>query len=159
MAYDHDEIETGKATGWWKSLAVITCLCFVCVEVWAAAALALDPESGVTGHGIGVDEATASAAAIADCASNGSDNPEFWFGNENGGWGAVAFSDEGGGAWWLGGSLGYNKKKKAKRVAKRECRDSGGTNCQIVDLFEDTIGKAGGEKGKNRGSSFSASSN
>lgn len=142
------------ARGWWKVAAMVACAAFISVEVWAAAALAYDPVSGITGHGIDVDKRSAKRAAFDDCESNGGVDPQFWFWYPDGGWGAVAFSDNGGGAWTLGGSLGYSTPKKAKRRAKRECRESGGTNCQIVDLFEDTIGKSGGKK---RGTGFFAS--
>ena len=66
MKYVFDDVEIGKARGWWKPVAILTCLSFACVEVWAAAALAYDPESGIVGYGIGTDKATSKAAALQE---------------------------------------------------------------------------------------------
>ena len=150
-----EDQRAGKARAWLKVLTVAVCSVFVCAQVWAAAALAYDTGDGTLGHGIGTDKNTAKAAAIADCTNNGATMPKFWFWYQNAGWGASAFSDDGGGAWSIGGALGYGTKKKAKRKAKRECKDGGGINCKIVDVFEDTIGK----KSNKGGTSYHLSSN
>ncbi|MBM3290481.1 MAG: DUF4189 domain-containing protein, partial [Candidatus Hydrogenedentes bacterium] len=120
------------------------CCAFVCVEVWAAAAIAYDNDTGVLGYGIGLDKASAKAAALADCTNNGATQPVFWFWYAHEGWGATYYSDNGGGDWAIGGALGYDTKKKAKRKAKRECENGGGTNCQLVDVFKDTTGTKSG---------------
>jgi hypothetical protein len=135
-----------NAKAWLKLVTVAVCSVFVCAQVWAASALAYDSITGVLGYGIGTDKATAKAAALADCTNNGATTPVFWFWHQKAGWGATVYSDDGGGAWTIGGTLGYKKKKRAKKIAKSECRDSGGTNCQVVAVFKDTIGKksAGG---------------
>jgi hypothetical protein len=102
---------------------------------------------GRLGCGIGDNKKSAKRAALDNAVANGADNPVFWFWFSEPGWGAAAFSDEGGGGWAIGGALGFSTKKKAKRRAKRECREGGGTNCQIVALFKDTVGKSGRETG------------
>jgi len=126
------------AKTWVKALTVCVCGAFVCAEVWAAAALAYDADTGVLGYGIGTDKPTSKAAALADCTNNGATQPVFWFWYSKPGWGATCYSDDGGGQWAIGGALGYRTKRRAKRIAKRECRNGGGTNCQIVDVFHDT---------------------
>ncbi|MCC6798090.1 MAG: DUF4189 domain-containing protein [Candidatus Hydrogenedentes bacterium] len=135
---------------WIKAAACVACAAFVCAETWAAAALAYDTDDGTLGYGIGTDKATSKAAAIDDCESNGATNAKFWFWHQGPGWGASSFSDDGGGAWTIGGALSYSTKKKAKKKAKRECKNNGGTNCQLVDVFHDTVGK----KTKKGGKSF-----
>lgn len=146
---DLDEVEPAPILKpWGRFLALAVCAVFVCTEVWAASALAYDDITGVLGYGIGVDKKSAKDAAIADCESNGATDPVFWFWYSEPGWGAAAHSDDGGGAWTIGGALGYNKKKKAKRKAKRQCKNNGGTNCQIVELFRDTTGNKSGKGGK-----------
>ena len=122
---------------------------------WAAAALAYDTIDGTLGYGIGTNKNSSKAAALADCTNNGATTPKFWFWWGKAGWGASAFSDDGGTDWSIGGALGYSTKKKAKRKAKRECKATGGINCKIVDVFEDTIGK----KSNKGGTSYHLSSN
>ncbi|NUM56009.1 MAG: DUF4189 domain-containing protein [Candidatus Hydrogenedentes bacterium] len=145
----YDEIESAPVVkSWLKFVAIGVCAVFVCAEAWAAAALAYDDITGVLGYGIGTDKASAKAAALADCESNGATDPVFWFWYSEPGWGAAAHSDDGGGAWTIGGALGYSTQKKAKRKAKRQCKNSGGINCQIVEVFEDTIGKKSNKGGR-----------
>lgn len=155
MGIYFDDARLGKAKMWLKTLAIAVCAVFVCAQAWAAAAIAYDHQSGISGHGIGINKATASAAAIDDAKNNGAANPKFWFWYALGGWGSVAFSDDGGGAWTIGGALGYSTKRKAKKRAKRECKDAGGINCRTVDIFKDNIG-TGKQFG---GASYHASSN
>ena len=150
MESNIEESRPETAKPWIKVAACVACAAFVCAETWAAAALAYDDEDGTLGYGIGTDKATSKAAAIQDCENNGATVPKFWFWHQGPGWGASAFSDDGGGAWTIGGALSYTTKKKAKRKAKKQCKESGGINCQIVDVFRDTVGK----KTKKGGKSF-----
>jgi len=145
MDYEFEEIETAKPKSWWKPVAVAAGLCFVCAEVWATAAVAIDEDSGISGHGIAATRNAAQTAAIADAATNGAANPVNWFWHKGPGWGAISFSDEGGGAWSIGASIAYKKKRRAKKVAKKECKNSGGTNCQFVDLWHDDFTSKDGE--------------
>ncbi len=155
MEFHIEENQVVVVGRWLKVLTVAVCAVFVCAQVWAASALAYDDINGTPGYGIGTDKATAKAAALQNCTDNGATVPKFWFWYQNKGWGAMAHSDNGGGNWFIGGALGYGTKKKAKRKAKRECKNGGGTDCQVYFSFKDTIGKS--EKGA--GISFHLGSN
>jgi hypothetical protein len=151
---DHNASVTKKKLA---ILAAIVAVSFACTEAFAYAALAYDDISGILGWGVASTRAGAETKARNKCIGRGGTMPIDWFWYDEAGYGACAGSYESGGAWYIGGALGYATKRRAKRVALRECRDAGGSDCQIVKAFYDQHG--GARKQRGRGKSFGFSSN
>ncbi|NUM54483.1 MAG: DUF4189 domain-containing protein [Candidatus Hydrogenedentes bacterium] len=141
-----------RACGYWRRFAaiVIAC-CFADAQVWAASAWAYESGTGIVGKGVASTVNKAKQKARTDCENNGA-NPSLvndLSSTFTPGYGAVYISDNGAGGLKIGASLGYNKKKKAKKRAKEFCQISGGTNCQLIDTVHDP-GKNGVKRGNKR---------
>lgn len=137
-------------------LAAVVGVSFACTEALGYAALAYDDITGILGWGVGDTRSRAENKARNKCLARGGTIPVDWFWYDEAGYGACAGSYETGGAWYIGGALGFPTKRRAKRVALRECRNAGGSDCQIVKVFYDSYGAA--KKEGWRGKSFGFSS-
>ncbi len=150
MAQNTNSTENIVSLVWHKVVATVAMCCFASTQVWAASAWAYESGTGVTGHGVGPTTTKAIERARKDCENNGA-SPSIivdWFSSTTPGYGAVYISDEGSGGLKLGGTLGYRTLKKAKRKAKKFCKISGGTHCQLVDtVYDPSKSREGNRRG------------
>ncbi len=134
-----DYIKRGTTwNGWYKGLAVAVVFCMLSDAVWAASAFAYDSTNVVFGHGVAGTLTKAKQKARENCIANGG-NPGTVTDESSSvapGWGAACISEQVDGRK-VSSVTGYPTKRKAKRRAKRLCKDIGGVNCQIVDVVHD----------------------
>jgi hypothetical protein len=129
-------------------IAAITACCIAANQTWAASAWAYETGTGRVGKGVASTITKAKQKARTDCQNNGA-NPilvEDLSSSSVPGYGAVYTSFNNG--LKIGASLGYAKKAKAKKRAKKFCKLSGGTDCQLVDTVHDPGKRAGGKSAR-----------
>ena len=130
-------------------IAGVLACCVAVNQSWAASAWAYESGTGLMGKGVAATVTKAKQKARKDCENNGG-SPSIindLSSTDLPGYGAVYTSFNSG--LKIGASLGYKTKAKAKRRAKKFCKISGGTNCQLVDTVHDP-GKRTGGKGARR---------
>jgi len=117
-------------------------------QSWAASAWAYESGSGIVGKGIADTVTKAKQKAVKNCVDNGASQilVNDLSSSSIPGYGAVYISFDA--SLKLGATLGYNKKSKAKKRAKKFCKISGGVNCQLVDTLHDPGKRTGGKSSR-----------
>ncbi|NUM53209.1 MAG: DUF4189 domain-containing protein [Candidatus Hydrogenedentes bacterium] len=127
-----------------KLIAIVASASLASAQVGAASAIAFETTSAsgqivrIFGYGIADNVDDAKTAALADCMDNGASFPQIAGSTSETGWGAVHYDEDTGAGGWV---LAMSTKKKAKKKAKRFCRDAGGENCRLLFVFHDTTDK------------------
>lgn len=145
----HNGIDGARA--WQVTIACVAAVLACCVAVnqsWAASAWAYESGTGIVGQGIADTVTKAKQKARKDCEDNGASSVlvQDLSSSTVPGYGAVYISFDA--SLKIGATLGYNKKSKAKKRAKKFCKISGGINCQLIDTLHDPGKRTGGKSAR-----------
>ncbi|NUM56788.1 MAG: DUF4189 domain-containing protein [Candidatus Hydrogenedentes bacterium] len=116
-------------------VAALVCVAIAATQVWAANSIWQDSnDASIWGVGVGTTGDAARAAGELDCKSRGGTDCNHRITRvDTLGWGAIAQDNSGhSGITWEKAS-----RKKAKKQAKKTCKNAGGTNCKVVRTFYD----------------------